>query len=266
MTTKPGSATQNAADGKSKDKTKWQHPVDHLRVSDRTRALTADQRSSALWKHYRLGQSLQEDLDQDPHIYLSDEDEIKILAEAQQLHPDYLRTCLRLANSITEAQFKVLVDMTAASYADIAILAGIPIQECGELVERATQNEWPPGEITKEIRRRYPAPPKPIKPFPSPRSLKQSRERLQRQSTKYLSVLEQLFGKYNLATEVFDTPPASIKPDLPGRLRECQALLRQVGSLTARAADELSGAISHADKVVENNALDEQENARAEQK
>ena len=35
---KPASATQNAANGKSPDETEYQHPPDHLRVSNRTRA------------------------------------------------------------------------------------------------------------------------------------------------------------------------------------------------------------------------------------
>ena len=171
-----------------------------------------------------------------------------------------------MAAHFTEPEFKVIVDETNASYADVVNLAGIPIKECGELVELAIQKKWPPNEIVKEIRRRYPPPPKPPKRWPAPRSLKKAIERVRSQSERNLAMLRQLFGDNHLAVQVIDTPPASIKPDLPGHLRECQALLRQVGSLATQAAEDLSRAISHAEQVVENNALDEQENARAEQK
>ena len=104
------------------------------------------------------------------------------------------------------------------------------------------------NELSKEIRRRYPLPPKIIRPNPPPRSVKQARERLCHQSKKYLDLLQKLFGKfgYNLETEVLDTPPNIIKSELPNQIKECIELLQQIAATTVPCVQHLKVANGYA--------------------
>jgi hypothetical protein len=230
------------------DEKEYQFPERYLRISQKTRELAAKPRHDLLWSAYRLGEAIRNDLDKAPTTHISDDEELRMLADACGEHPDVLESCVRLSERFTTSEFERSVEETRLCYGQVISLALIaPATEREELLRLAIQNKWTDRELSKEIRRRY-LPPKVFRPNPPPRSVKQARERLCRQSQKYLELLQKLFGKfgYNLATEVLDTPSEIIKPELPCQLNECIELLQQIGAMTAQCSHELKFAADYA--------------------
>jgi hypothetical protein len=235
------------------DENEYRSPADCLRISERTRELALKPRQDLLRKLYRLGKAIRGDLAQQPHIHISKSSEIQLLAETTGEHPDSLESCVRLTTIFTKADFERIVTQSFLSFREIVSLSYVPTaQEREELLQLAIQNKWCTNELYKEIRRRHPLPPKTIRRNPPPRSLKQARERLHNQSKRYVALLQQLFGKveYNFATEIVDTPPAEIKPELPDQLAECIASLEEISAMTLLCAQDLKSATGYATGAV----------------
>ena len=226
----------------------YQVPERYLRISQETRELAAKPRRDLLWSAYRLGEAIRNDLDKAPTIHISDDEELRMLADACGEHSDILESCVRLSERFTTSEFERIVEETHLCYGQVISLALIgPATEREELLRLAIQNKWTDRELSKEIRRRY-LPPKVFRPNPPPRSVKQARERLSHQSKKYLELLQKLFGKfgYNLATNVVNTPSEIIKSELPTQLAECIDLLQQIGAETAKSIENLKYAANYA--------------------
>jgi hypothetical protein len=227
---------------------KYKVPNHYLRISQRTREFALKPRRDLLWSVFNLGKAIKADLQDGLRIHISDDEEVRMLAEACGEHEDVLKSCIQLSRSFTEEEFERLIEETHLSYGQIVSLALIsPKVERDELLQLAITNRWSERELSKEIRRRY-LPPKTIRRNPPPRSLKQARERLYNQSKKYLALLQQLFGKveYNFATSIIDTPADVIKPELPSQLEECIKLLEQIGATTDQCVEGLRFAASYA--------------------
>ena len=238
-----------AADGEKE----YQYPERYLRISPKTRQLAVKPRHDLMWSAYRLGQAIRNDLDKAPTTHISDDEELRMLAIASGTHRDLLETAVRLTTTFTMAEYERIVTESQLGLGEVISLSYVPFAtEREKLLQLAIQKKWNDNELSKEIRRRYPLPPKTIRPNPPPRSVKQARERLSHQSQKYLALLQKLFGKfgYNLATEILDTPPGIIKSELPNQIAESIELLRQIGALTARCAQELEFAAGYAGRAL----------------
>jgi hypothetical protein len=245
----PNSNGKTAAD----DEKEYQVPERYLRISQSTREFAVKPRQYLLRSLYQLGQAIQADLEQDPHIHLSEARELQLLAETAGEHPDSLESCIRLTTIFTEADFERIVNQSFLSFSEIVSLSYVPsAEEREELLQLAIKSKWSGNELYKEIRRRYPLPPKNVRPNPPPRSVKQARERLCHQSKKFLELLQKLFGKfgYDLATEILHTPPGVIKSELPNQIAECIEVLRVIGAMTARCAQELEIAAGYAGRAL----------------